>query len=754
MKINLTKKISLIILPVFLLLLFFFTGCNNSYQPEPEKYWVRYSATDGGKVEGTKAQFIKHGEDAEEVTAIAEFGYYFVKWSDGQTSATRQDKNITKEVTLTAEFAEITDGVKANYLSHGLGYVSYNGIHGRDSIEQVVQRGTDAWKVVAIPSHYNRESVFIRWSDGVTVPERHDKNVTEDFEVTALFGYRVTYNVQGNGSIVGNSNQLVVHLEHAETVTALPDKGYTFVGWSDGVKEATRQDTYLMQSMEVTAIFEWRETDNFTYHYNYSTSSQDIKYLTLTRGEVAGMSGVVPERDYFTFGGWYLDENFTEKAISEKGEIILGEEIFNSPSRDLYAKWTVIDKYVVTYKILMVYVTAEDAVLVDRNGNNVELHYRMSELERKICNEITGHFCDTLNDYLDGLVKFEIDSYFTTQTIGEESFSKTNYGEYYVSAENIEEVAESGLLDNYRSVIATYSYSYISDLYSGWVGLGGIKYAQIPLDRLFAGIKFGGRPEDAFAHDFNWDDLIETYVHEFIHTVEMGIVSYEYHSVCGNNNQVLSAFEISHLYLLNQCPVELNSKIDSGVRVGIPYTYWTNEIFTVICDVDESKGGYVGSVWDNWDIDSLSVANQQVPKGSRLYRVVAEANNGYRFVGWSDGVKDAERIFYDVQHDIHITAMFEKITYTVNVTANEGGKIESKFVWGLNEWSVGDTSYNMYVYDSAIYLTAIADEGYRFVMWSDGSTQAERTFGISSETIKYFDEDNTFTISAVFEKTE
>ena len=39
------------------------------------------------------------------------------------------------------------------------------------------------------------------------------------------------------------------------TAQAIPDEGYKFVGWSDGVMTAVRTDTFY-EDYEVTALFE------------------------------------------------------------------------------------------------------------------------------------------------------------------------------------------------------------------------------------------------------------------------------------------------------------------------------------------------------------------------------------------------------------------------------------------------------------------------------------------------------------------
>ena len=43
--------------------------------------------------------------------------------------------------------------------------------------------------------------------------------------------------------------------EQSVTVTAVPDDGYFFVNWSDGVTSRTRTDSNFKQNLDVTAVF-------------------------------------------------------------------------------------------------------------------------------------------------------------------------------------------------------------------------------------------------------------------------------------------------------------------------------------------------------------------------------------------------------------------------------------------------------------------------------------------------------------------
>jgi len=78
---------------------------NITVSPEFEKMvTVTYAAGTGGTIRGTAVQTINKGNSTAQVTAVANSGYKFSKWSDGVTSASRTDKDVTADMTVTALF--------------------------------------------------------------------------------------------------------------------------------------------------------------------------------------------------------------------------------------------------------------------------------------------------------------------------------------------------------------------------------------------------------------------------------------------------------------------------------------------------------------------------------------------------------------------------------------------------------------------------------------------------------------------------
>lgn len=71
---------------------------------------LNYNAGEGGYISGVTCQNITSGQSGSEVTAKPNFGYKFIKWSDGLTTATRKDINCTNGLLVNAIFEQLFDG--------------------------------------------------------------------------------------------------------------------------------------------------------------------------------------------------------------------------------------------------------------------------------------------------------------------------------------------------------------------------------------------------------------------------------------------------------------------------------------------------------------------------------------------------------------------------------------------------------------------------------------------------------------------
>jgi hypothetical protein len=73
--------------------------------------------------------------------------------------------------------------------------------------------------------------------------------------ITVKSTVKLVYNAGENGTITGAASQTVLSGASGETVVAIPDDGYTFHHWSDGVTTATRKDLNVQKDISVTAYF-------------------------------------------------------------------------------------------------------------------------------------------------------------------------------------------------------------------------------------------------------------------------------------------------------------------------------------------------------------------------------------------------------------------------------------------------------------------------------------------------------------------
>ena len=93
-------------------------------------------------------------------------------------------------------------------------------------------------------------------------------------------------------------------------------------------------------------------------------------------------------------------------------------------------------------------------------------------------------------------------------------------------------------------------------------------------------------------------------------------------------------------------------------------------------------------------------------------------NEGYLFVAWGDGNTDNPRTLV-VTQDTTLTAVFEVLTYGIIVTCDP-----------IQGTVTGSGTYN---YGDVVTLTAIPNEGYRFVRWSNDVVDNPYTFVISED---------------------
>ena len=184
------------------------------------------------------------------LTATPKEGYHFVKWSDGNTDNPRII-TVTEDISITAEFAINTYDViisAENGVVIGTGKYNY---------------GAQA-TITATPNNGYR---FVKWSDGNTDNPR-TITVTEDISLTAEFEKlpsKCYVSVQPNNPAMGmvmfttGTNNAECEVGAIVAFVAITNSGYSFKGWSDGVKDVFRtivvtQDTTIVAQFEAPIV--------------------------------------------------------------------------------------------------------------------------------------------------------------------------------------------------------------------------------------------------------------------------------------------------------------------------------------------------------------------------------------------------------------------------------------------------------------------------------------------------------------------
>ena len=155
--------------------------------------------------------------------AVANKGYHFVQWNDGNTDNPRTVA-VIQDTTFVAEFAPGSEYTITATCNLQQGTVSGSGVYAE---------GTPVTLTATAYEHYN----FTQWTDGNTdnprkITVERDATYTAEFAIDQHF-ITATCDPQ-QGSITGTGTY---DYGTRATLTATANKGYEFLQWSNGIKD-------------------------------------------------------------------------------------------------------------------------------------------------------------------------------------------------------------------------------------------------------------------------------------------------------------------------------------------------------------------------------------------------------------------------------------------------------------------------------------------------------------------------------------
>ncbi len=178
----------------------------------------------------------------------------------------------------------------------------------------------------------------------LTVTSETDESDTADtllINVTVPASSRVTVIVvtDSNGRVSGGGE----YLKNSEvTLVAVPNSGYSFVGWHEGDTVVSTESNYTftaVSDVELTAKFNKRTASRrsgggFTHTVKFETNGGTKVPNKTSNGNVTITEPKAPTKEGFSFAGWYTDKELT-KAYDFSTKV--------SKSFTLYAKWEEIE---------------------------------------------------------------------------------------------------------------------------------------------------------------------------------------------------------------------------------------------------------------------------------------------------------------------------------------------------------------------------------------------------------------------------
>jgi hypothetical protein len=147
-------------------------------------YTLTYTAGIGGSISGNASQTVNEGENGTAVTAVANSGYRFVRWSDNSTVNSRIDTNVNQNKPLQAIFERVLSEFSSAPISTppGVGTGARDsGIIGASNIGQSINVGE-------IDSPGVNVLTYIRSKNNFTAPQSSNNwnLVNQSFQITNL----------------------------------------------------------------------------------------------------------------------------------------------------------------------------------------------------------------------------------------------------------------------------------------------------------------------------------------------------------------------------------------------------------------------------------------------------------------------------------------------------------------------------------------------------------------------------------------
>lgn len=219
---------------------------------------VTFSSGGNGTLSGATNQSVSYGDSSSAVTANPAIGYHFVNWTDAENNVVSTANpiiltNITTNTSLTANFAINTYTMTLN-----------SGPNGSITGPTTVNHGDKPTYIITPNNGYHLLDVTVNdVSVGAVTSYTFTIGITGPVTIAAIIvpnQLTVTFSAGPHGKITGTASQTVIYGGSTTPVTAVPDRGYLFLNWTDGAGNVVSSDnpvtiTNVTTDMAIRANF-------------------------------------------------------------------------------------------------------------------------------------------------------------------------------------------------------------------------------------------------------------------------------------------------------------------------------------------------------------------------------------------------------------------------------------------------------------------------------------------------------------------
>ena len=243
------------------------------------------------------------------LTAAPNSGYQFQGWSDGSTQNPHQ-VTVTGNANYTAIFSEVGTTyytVSADVAPAESGIVNGTGAY---------PAGTNITLTAIAYEGYS----FSHWNDGITSSPRtvtvdSNLNFTANF-VSNTYTINVVANPSNGGTVSGGGSY---HYGETALLKAIPNSGFTFVGWSDGSTELTHSVT-VTGNATYTATFNQGATTYYSVTLMCNSSQGSVVGGGFYEAGTSITIQAIPNEGYFF-------EKWSDESIKNPRNIVVDSDI-------------------------------------------------------------------------------------------------------------------------------------------------------------------------------------------------------------------------------------------------------------------------------------------------------------------------------------------------------------------------------------------------------------------------------------------